>query len=51
MMRNLNIMSGLLVLALAGMTAQAAAPTLSYEVTGNNLILTYTGTLLQRLTR
>ena len=46
-MHNLKSTSGLLVLALAGMTAQAAAPALSYEVTGNNLILTYSGTLLQ----
>ncbi|MBO4544782.1 MAG: formylglycine-generating enzyme family protein [Verrucomicrobia bacterium] len=32
---------------LTSLTTQAAAPALSYEVTGNNLILTYTGTLLQ----
>ncbi|MBO4544836.1 MAG: formylglycine-generating enzyme family protein [Verrucomicrobia bacterium] len=46
-MKNLKITAGLLVLALVGMTAQAETPRLSYEVTGNNLILTYTGTLLQ----
>ena len=46
-MNNLKLTAGLLVLALTGMTAQAEAPSLSYEVTGNNLILTYTGTLLQ----
>ena len=46
-MRNLQLTSGLLVLALAGMTALAAAPSLSYEINGNNLIITYTGTLLQ----
>ena len=46
-MKNLKITAGLLVLALVGMTAQAETPSLSYEVTGNNLILTYTGTLLQ----
>ncbi|MBR5737482.1 MAG: hypothetical protein IKX90_02835, partial [Verrucomicrobia bacterium] len=32
---------------LTSLTTQAATPALSYEVTGNNLILTYTGTLLQ----
>ena len=46
-MNNYKIMAGLLCLALTAVTAQAAAPALSYEVTGNNLILTYTGTLLQ----
>jgi formylglycine-generating enzyme required for sulfatase activity len=46
-MHNLKLTSGLLGLALTMVTAQAAAPALSYEVTGNNLILTYTGTLLQ----
>jgi len=37
----------LTILVLAGMTAQAAAPTLNYEINGNNLVITYTGTLLQ----
>ncbi|MBO7392297.1 MAG: formylglycine-generating enzyme family protein, partial [Verrucomicrobia bacterium] len=46
-MSNFKLTSGLLVLALAGMTAQAAAPSLSYEVNGNELIINYTGTLLQ----
>ena len=46
-MLNLKTTSGLLVLALAGMTSQAAAPSLSYEVNGNELIINYTGTLLQ----
>ena len=43
----IKLTAGLLGLALTAMTAQATAPALSYEVTGNNLILTYTGTLLQ----
>ena len=46
-MLNLKTTSGLLVLTLAGMTSQAAAPSLSYEVNGNELIINYTGTLLQ----
>ena len=46
-MYNFRITTGLLVLTLAGMTAQAAAPSLSYEVNGNELIINYTGTLLQ----
>jgi len=46
-MLNLKTTSGLLVLALAGMTSQAAVPSLSYEVNGNELIINYTGTLLQ----
>ena len=46
-MLNLKTTSGLLVLALAGMTSQAATPSLSYEVNGNELIINYTGTLLQ----
>ncbi|MBO7107353.1 MAG: SUMF1/EgtB/PvdO family nonheme iron enzyme, partial [Verrucomicrobia bacterium] len=37
----------LTTLALAGMTAQAAAPSLNYEINGNELIINYTGTLLQ----
>ena len=46
-MYNFRITTGLLVLTLAGMTAQAMAPSLSYEVNGNELIINYTGTLLQ----
>ena len=46
-MLNLKTTSGLLGLALAGMTVHAAAPSLSYEVSGNELIINYTGTLLQ----
>ena len=46
-MYNFRITTGLLVLTLAGMTSQAAAPSLSYEVNGNELIINYTGTLLQ----
>ena len=46
-MHNLKLTSGLLGLALAGMTVHAAAPSLSYEVSGNDLIITYTGTLLR----
>ncbi|MBP5759956.1 MAG: hypothetical protein J6W90_01080, partial [Verrucomicrobia bacterium] len=42
-----KIMAGLLGLALTAVTAQAAAPSLSYEVSGNDLIITYTGTLLR----
>ena len=34
-------------LALAAAMAQAAAPTLNYEINGNNLVITYTGTLLR----
>ncbi|MBO6004331.1 MAG: formylglycine-generating enzyme family protein, partial [Verrucomicrobia bacterium] len=43
----MKLTSGLLGLALAGMTVHAAAPSLSYEVSGNDLIITYTGTLLR----
>ena len=43
----LKLTSGLLVLALAEMTAQAAAPSLSYKINGNELVINYTGTLLQ----
>jgi len=46
-MNNLRIMSGLLGLALTAVTAQAAAPSLSYEISGNELIITYTGALYQ----
>ncbi|MBR5978337.1 MAG: hypothetical protein IK033_04985, partial [Verrucomicrobia bacterium] len=42
-----KLTAGLLGLALTAMTAQAAAPALSYEINGNNLVITYTGTLLQ----
>jgi len=41
------IWAGLLGLALTAVTAQAAAPSLSYEISGNELIINYTGTLLQ----
>ncbi|MBO4545317.1 MAG: formylglycine-generating enzyme family protein, partial [Verrucomicrobia bacterium] len=37
----------LTTLALAGMTAQAEIPSLNYEINGNELIINYTGTLLQ----
>jgi formylglycine-generating enzyme required for sulfatase activity len=47
MSKNTKLFAGLLSLALAGMTAQAAVPSLSYEVSGNELIINYTGTLLQ----
>ncbi|MBQ7589485.1 MAG: formylglycine-generating enzyme family protein [Verrucomicrobia bacterium] len=40
-------MSGLLGLALTMVTAQATAPSLNYEISGNELIINYTGTLLQ----
>ena len=46
-MNNHRIMSGLLGLALTAVTAQAAAPSLSYEISGNELIISYTGTLLR----
>ena len=32
---------------LTSLNIQAAAPALSYEVNGNELVITYTGTLLQ----
>jgi len=41
------IWAGLLGLALTAVTAQAAAPSLSYEISGNELIISYTGTLLR----
>ena len=40
-----TLLTVLSVLALTGATAQAAAPSLSYEVNGNELVITYTGTL------
>ncbi len=46
-MNNHKIMSGLLGLALTMVTAQATAPSLNYEISGNELIINYTGTLLQ----
>jgi formylglycine-generating enzyme required for sulfatase activity len=42
-----NLSATLAALALAGMTAQAAAPSLSYKISDNELIITYTGTLYQ----
>ncbi|MBO4545129.1 MAG: hypothetical protein J5773_05050, partial [Verrucomicrobia bacterium] len=44
---NQKLCAGLLALAVTAVTAQAAAPTLNYEINGNNLVITYTGTLLQ----
>ena len=46
-MNNYKIMAGLLGLALTAVTAQAAAPSLSYKINGNEFIITYTGTLYQ----
>ncbi|MBO4545531.1 MAG: formylglycine-generating enzyme family protein, partial [Verrucomicrobia bacterium] len=40
-----NISATLAALAVTVVTAQAAAPTLNYEINGNNLVITYTGTL------
>ncbi|MBR5606378.1 MAG: SUMF1/EgtB/PvdO family nonheme iron enzyme, partial [Verrucomicrobia bacterium] len=42
-----TLLSVIPVLAFAMVTAQAAAPALSYEISGNELIINYTGTLLQ----
>ena len=42
-----TLLSVLPVLAFAMVTTQAAAPSLSYEISGNELIINYTGTLLQ----
>ena len=42
-----NLSATLAALALAGMTAQAVAPSLSYKISDNELIITYTGTLYQ----
>ncbi|MBQ7589197.1 MAG: formylglycine-generating enzyme family protein [Verrucomicrobia bacterium] len=42
-----KIMAGLLGLALTAAAAQAAAPSLSYKINGNEFIITYTGTLYQ----
>ncbi|MBR6461217.1 MAG: hypothetical protein IKS95_05260, partial [Verrucomicrobia bacterium] len=47
MSENTKLWAGLLGLALTMVTAQAAAPTLNYEINGNNLVITYTGMLLQ----
>ena len=40
-----NLSATLAALAVTSVTAQAAAPTLNYEINGNNLVITYTGTL------
>ena len=42
-----SILTGLLGLVFTTVMAQAEAPNLSYKVTGNELVLTYNGTLLQ----
>ena len=42
-----SFMMGLLAMGLATITTQATEPTVQYEVTGDELILTYSGTLLQ----
>ena len=47
MSKNTKLFAGLLGLALTAVAAQAAAPSVSYEVNGNELVITYTGTLLQ----
>ena len=47
MTEHTKLFAGLLGLALTGMTAQAAAPSLSYKINGNEFIITYTGTLYQ----
>jgi len=46
-MRNHKLFIGLLAVGLAATATQAAEPVLNYEVTGDELILTYSGTLLQ----
>ena len=46
-MKNHKLFIGLLAVGLAATATQAVEPVLSYEVTGNELILTYSGTLLQ----
>ncbi len=46
-MRNHKFFIGLLAVGLAAIATQAVEPVLSYEVTGDELILTYSGTLLQ----
>ena len=38
-------LAALAALAVTAVTAQAAAPTLNYEINGDNLVITYTGTL------
>ncbi len=47
MTMNHKLLSSLLGLALTAVTAQAAAPSLSYKINGNEFIITYTGTLYQ----
>ena len=42
-----NISAILAALAVTAVTVQAEAPSLSYEISGNELIINYTGTLLQ----
>ena len=42
-----NISATLLALAVTAVTAQASDPNLSYQITGNELVIIYTGTLLQ----
>ena len=44
---NYKLLSGLVGLALTGAMVYAAEPTIKYEVNGTNLILTYSGTLIQ----
>ena len=47
MTMNYKLLSGLVGLALTGAMVYAAEPTIKYEVNGTNLILTYSGTLIQ----
>ncbi|MBO7106707.1 MAG: hypothetical protein J6W73_00570, partial [Verrucomicrobia bacterium] len=42
-----KILTAFMGLALAAVSGQTAEPTIKYEVNGTNLILTYSGTLLQ----
>ena len=42
-----KILTAFMGLALAAVSGQTAEPTIKYEVTGNELILTYSGTLYQ----
>ncbi|MBR5977612.1 MAG: SUMF1/EgtB/PvdO family nonheme iron enzyme, partial [Verrucomicrobia bacterium] len=42
-----NISATLAALVVTVLTDQAAVPTLNYEINGDNLVITYTGTLLQ----
>jgi len=43
----IKILTAFMGLALAAVSGQTAEPTIQYEVNGTNLILTYSGTLLQ----